>query len=238
MNAHEHFRFSFLLLCLVACQSESNAPSVIVPEGAVAPFAIDDGGYVRSGRIHGYARTWGSDGTLITPAEFLTVVAGSQLCAAGTLPADPTYRRVAQLGFKVNQEQQGPDTLANTIALSGNGIRVSVTNRGKSPLRVALSGANAESDGHDWWCAALPSDSAVIPWSAFNSACWDGSGAPYAGQPLREVAIVVPSSQGLPVSFDFCLDDLADASATDATPETIDQFIKRTIAHARMPGDR
>jgi CubicO group peptidase (beta-lactamase class C family) len=244
MNAYKQLSTSCLLLCFVACQSESKSPAVAAPEvtpapspaPAVASFMIDDGGYVTSGSFHGYAWTWAAEGAVINPTDFSTVVAGGQLCASGLLPVDPTYNHVAQLGFDVNQAQQGPDSVSSTMAPSGNGIRVRVTNRGKSPLRVTLSGANGETDPNDWWCAALPTESAVIPWSAFNTACWDGSGTAYAGQPLRVLGILVPSSAGSATSFDFCLDELADSTTNEAAPETIDQFIERTIHSVGMPG--
>src|SRR6185369_15573348 len=79
-------------------------------------------------------------------------------------------------------------------------------------LRVQVQGPNGATDANDRWCAPLFGSGGFIPWDAFNTKCWDGSGTKYAGQPLTAAMILVPGSTAA-VPFDFCLDDLREADA-------------------------
>jgi hypothetical protein len=85
----------------------------------------------------------------------------------------------------------------------GSGLAYNVTNTGRSPLRVQIQGmAGWPSQA---WCATITGASGRIPWSQFNSACWDGSGTVYDGTPLQNVMILVPGSNVYAVPFSFCL---------------------------------
>ncbi|HEX6764320.1 MAG TPA: hypothetical protein VF103_02555, partial [Polyangiaceae bacterium] len=42
------------------------------------------------------------------------------------------------------------------------------------------------------WCAVLGGSPVSIPYTSFNTQCWDGLGTSYARQPIDGVQIVAP----------------------------------------------
>jgi len=62
------------------------------------------------------------------------------------------------------------------------------------------------------WCYALAGASGIvtIPYSSFNTACWDGTGLPYAGEALTGVQLTVPGNGLYETPFSFCLNSLSD----------------------------
>ncbi len=59
------------------------------------------------------------------------------------------------------------------------------------------------------WCATTTGATDRIPWSSFNTMCWDGSGTTYDGTtPLRAVKVMIPGEAVGDAPFDFCLNDL------------------------------
>jgi hypothetical protein len=93
---------------------------------------------------------------------------------------------------------------------------VNVSNPGNSPLRLQLGGPNGDTDANDRWCATITAfDQAVlIPWAAFNTACWDHSGSTYAGQPIQNVDVLVPGAT-VAGAYSFCVNSIA--PVTDST---------------------
>ncbi len=176
------------------------------PPPAVAPgFVVSGGGYVTSGPWQGYAWTdteLPSLGSAISPADF-SAVAQAPLCVSGTVGADPAYGSFAMLGVYLNMPPDGGAGSALPWVPTGSGISYSGTNSGGSTLRLQLIGASGAPE--DNWCALLAATSGSIPWSSFNTRCWDGSGTAYdAHVPLKAVAIVVPGAPSA-IPFDFCL---------------------------------
>jgi hypothetical protein len=45
------------------------------------------------------------------------------------------------------------------------------------------------------WCATLTASPATIPYTMFNTACWDGSGTAYAKQPIEAFLLVAPGGE-------------------------------------------
>jgi len=172
-----------------------------------------DGGYVTFGTWKGYAWTAASTGSSIAPTDFANVH-GPPLCATGTVLAG--INNTAMVGINLNQ-LPGVNTAMNTVTPTKAGVLVTVTNRATTTLRVQVQGPNGATDANDRWCAPLFGSGGFIPWNAFNTKCWDGSGATYAGQPLTAAMILVPGSTGA-VPFDFCLDDIHEADGPGATP--------------------
>ena len=167
-----------------------------------------DGGYLTLGTWKGYAWTATSPGSSITPANF-GAAHGLPLCATGTVLAGVS--NTAMVGINLNQAS-GINTPANTVTPTMAGVFVQVTNRGTSTLRVQVQGPNGATDPNDRWCAPLFGSGGFLPWDAFNTKCWDGSGAKYALQPLMAAMILVPGSTSA-VPFDFCLDDLHESAS-------------------------
>jgi hypothetical protein len=183
------------------------------PPGATFSVAAD--GYVTStsragGTWMGYAYTATDlkSATTITPAE----VAGGSLCASGTVAGTADYSAVAMLELNLNQasaDAGGPFVSPRlTWSPSGGGIFYSVSNTHGSTLRIQIQAAGGDTDPSKRWCSPITSSSGVIPWSTFNTACWDGSGTNYDGTtPLQSAMVVVPGYL-TPVRFNFCLNSM------------------------------
>jgi hypothetical protein len=175
-------------------------------------WRVEDGGYVTTGSWHGYAWTAALTGSSITPAGFSTVPAGSPLCASGSVAPQADYGGWAMLGVNLNQAQSA-NAPANTVVPTGTGVTVSVSNPGGSALRVQISGPTGETDANDRWCATISgSGDFSLPWSKFNTRCWDSAGTAYSGQPLQAIAILVPGSNTAAVPFNFCLTSITEGA--------------------------
>lgn len=166
------------------------------------------GGYVTSGAWHGYVWTAIGGAGSILPGDFGDVTS-PPFCASGTVAIGTT--NVALLGLNLNQGTAA-DAPVGTVVPTLAGITVSVTNRTATPLRLQIQGPNGATDPNDRWCAAILSSGGFIPWSAFNTACWDGSGSTYNHQPLVSATILVPGVDTGSVGFDFCLNNLAETN--------------------------
>jgi hypothetical protein len=174
---------------------------------------VQAGGYVISCNWHGYA--WTSAGpsgsaSTITPANFSSLAAGGQLCASGSVAPQSNYGGYGILGLYVNQAT-GASTPADPVTVTGTGLVVNVTNTGGSALRVQIQDELGATDATHRWCATITGSGGTIPWSSFNTACWDGSGTAYAMQPINAVLIMVPGSNTVAVPFDFCLNSVSQA---------------------------
>ena len=99
------------------------------------------------------------------------------------------YAGFASVGFNVGQDVGSPVNRA--ITPLGASVTVTFTNSspaGSGPLRLELRG-----DTGGFWCAQITASPATVPYSSFNSACWDPvSGTAYTKQPLSEVALSMP----------------------------------------------
>ena len=175
----------------------SNMPNTQLPNG-----------YWSTGSWKGRAwgKTTGTDSTMM-PGAFDSVPFGMPYCASGSVGAMPDYSGTATIGVNLNQDS-GAGAAANTVTPSKDGISVSVTNKGGSALRLELRGPNAETDTAQRWCAPISGSGGFIPWSSFNTACWDNSGAAYNREPIVSAAVLVPGSNSSAVAYDVCLNSL------------------------------
>jgi hypothetical protein len=61
---------------------------------------------------------------------------------------------------------------------------------GGLPFRVQVGSSSTT------WCYTVTGTSPVtIPWSSFNTMCWDGTGGAYAKQPISNIQLIVPGGQ-------------------------------------------
>jgi hypothetical protein len=175
------------------------------------PWTVAPGGYVMSGPWEGYGWTnAGGTGSTISPDNFSTLTAGSPLCASGSVGPMADYSGFAQIGINLDQAQ-GANTPEETWTPTGAGIVINVSNPGGSALRVQLDGPNAATDANERWCTTLTvfGQPVSFPWSAFNTACWNGSGSTYNMQPLSNVVLTVPGGNVAAVSFSACIASLS-----------------------------
>jgi hypothetical protein len=155
-------------------------------------FAVTNDGFVlapgASGCWHGYGFTGGDSGSLVGPTNFSTCGAGCLLRVTGTLgaatPAN-SYAGLAFVGFNVNQD--AGTTAQKTITPAGTALQVTYTKAaGPATVRVQIQ------SGTTRWCAVLGGSPVSIPYTSFNTQCWDGLGTSYARQPIDGVQIVAP----------------------------------------------
>lgn len=171
-------------------------------------------GYVTSGTFHGYAYTFtgpmsGSKAT-ISPMDFM---AATQFCAMGTIQADTTYASVAGMGFNVNQMMATTATSPEIgmAAATGTGLVVNVGSvTGLTLAAGAGSQLRVQIQGTADYCAPVAASGVnMIPWSMFNTKCWNtaetGAMAFTAGSMIKSVALVVPSGATVVGPFNFCL---------------------------------
>lgn len=180
--------------------------------GGAGGVGMSGGGYLVSGAWHGYVYDSASGtGSTISPKDFTMNTANQPFCAMGSVAPMADYSGTAIVGFNLNQAA-GSMTFG-TVTPTANGIIVNVTNTGASPLRVQLQGPNGATDATQRWCAPLTGTGDVtIPYSSFNTACWDGSGTAYAGEPIAAAQILVPGTNTDAVPFNFCLNSISDGT--------------------------
>lgn len=179
-------------------------------DGAVASNVVTDG-FLTTGPWAGYGFTATDPGAAtITPdcsgGSCVPPFTGNSFCMHGTVTGRADYTGFAMLGWNVAQADGGA---AGTWAVpASGGITVTVSNPGKTELRLQLQGTDPHS-GSDRWCAPLVSGQ-MTPWTSLVTNCWTG-GTPQtplgAGTPIEQAAILVPGlTTDLP--FDLCLVDV------------------------------
>jgi hypothetical protein len=134
------------------------------------------------------------------------------LTAAGTVTASTlanSYVAYAGIGFKINQpiSAQGPDTGISTLTPTGSGLTISFTGSVGSGvvLRAEIS------DGTTRWCHNVTSSPTTIPYSSFNTLCWDtpADGVAYSKQPINEFQFIVVGGS-LSASYGVALTSLVE----------------------------
>jgi hypothetical protein len=139
---------------------------------------------------HGYAYVGGDAGSTISPPSFGSCGTPCMLKMTGTVgPATVanSYSGNAYLGFNVSQDASG--TTAAQIVPTGTSVTFTFT---AATAGLALR-AQLNSGGSTFWCYTITGSSPVtIPYTAFNTACWDNSGTAYAKQPIQSVGFSVP----------------------------------------------
>ena len=170
-------------------------------------------GYASNGTWKGYAYTFtgpmtGSKATIM-PAMLTT-----SFCATGNIMADTTYASVAGMGFNVNQEMGMTSTSPpiNMVAASGTGLAINVMSTG---LTLSPGGSQLRAQvkaGATDFCANIAASGVnMIPWTMFNSKCWNtsetGAMAFAAGTQIKAVELIIPSGMAAIASFNICLMD-------------------------------
>jgi hypothetical protein len=181
------------------------------------PGAVDRGPYYAGDSWKGYL--WISEhgqGSMIAPTtDFAAATFESKVCIKGSVVPTPDSSGNAMLGMNINQAHR-TDAPTLTVVPSRDGVQVDVVNTGGSPLRVQVHAPDGATNGMSRWCAMVTGSGGFIPWSQFNTACWDGSGNPYKREPISSAMLLVPGNTESAVSYDFCLLRLTEANAPPA----------------------
>lgn len=140
-----------------------------------------------------------------------TLATDGSLCISGSVgiiggtPPDYSDDWGCGIGVNVNQ-MMGMGTPKNAFTLTGTGVTVNVSTVPSCTVaRVVLD----QSGATPAYCAAL-TPGVEIPWSKFNTACWDGSGTALAGPPTSQslkVQFVSSTMQACPFT-NFCITDI------------------------------
>jgi hypothetical protein len=186
------------------------------------PGAVDRGPYFAAHTWKGYL--WiahHGDETTLTATNFGAEKFDGPVCIHGSVAATKDSSASAMLGVNVNQAHKLDATLL-TVVPTQAGVRVSVMNKASSPLRIQIQSLDGATNDKARWCANVVGSGDFVPWTQFNTACWDGSGNPYRKEPLSAVMLLVPGSTDAAVPYDFCLADLREADAPPTTEPEMD----------------
>jgi hypothetical protein len=174
-----------------------------------ASFAIGADGFVRAPTAsgdcwHGYASSGGDPGSTWMPTSFGACGMGCMLRLSGTVNAaneQTNYAGAVFVGF--NLRQSAGSSMRNTVVPTGTSLVVDWVNAGASPeVRIQLAAGSSSSTR---WCAILTTSPATIPYTSFNTECWQGGvGTAYAKQPIDAVQLVIPGG-ATPAAFDVTL---------------------------------
>jgi hypothetical protein len=136
-------------------------------------------------------------------------------CVKGTVAGTPdVYGSIAALGFNTNQ-QKVHDAEVGKVASTGDGVYIDLeVKSGTEGIRIQIEDGTdpeaADAAEHRWCVNLTGSQARAIPWSEFDTECWDAeSGTPYDGREIAKVIIYVPDggiAGDLP--FDFCVNDI------------------------------
>ncbi|MBN2195232.1 MAG: hypothetical protein JW751_20615 [Polyangiaceae bacterium] len=180
------------------------------------------GGYHVHGDWAGFAFAFADGGATVSPEEFDAMIdQDGPYCIKGTVQATSDYTSIAAVGVNVSQPKI-EDADVNTIMASGTGLLVDFTVKsGADGIRVQIEGADGSVNENHRWCVNLTgSQSTVIPWDTFNTACWsaeEGVDFNPASDELAKVIFYVPdagSENGSAQDFDFCLNDVGPDNVT------------------------
>jgi hypothetical protein len=161
--------------------------------------------------------------TTLSPTTFDARQPGQPFCIAGNVAPDPAFQGEAAIKFTINQaassDVAGQAAPVLTTVPTGTGLALSFSKSVAHTLRIQLE----PPDGGDPWCYEVPevTGTAFAPYAQFNTACWDGSGQAYAGQPIQAVNFQVPGDDTLTIPYGFCINGFADGRSVNDAPTDI-----------------
>jgi hypothetical protein len=150
-------------------------------------------------------------------AGSLSCLASTALCGAGSTAVASDADWGAALGLNLNQAMATGSTVnPYKVPSAATGIAVFLSNI-PAETRVSIDHGGVE------YCVALPGASATVPWSQFNTECWNNQGDFLSGPPddATFIHVIVPAIASARV-YDFCVISLSFAlapGAPDAGPD-------------------
>src|SRR5579863_2699908 len=175
--------------------------------------------------------------TSITPQDFTAqTTEGGPYPVSGTVYND--YNAVALLGFNLNEAVTGSSTQCQynataatqagppvaTIPSSATGIAVnwSATVAPPTSFRIQVQGTDGATNSAHVWCATITDAQgpSFIPFTSFNSKCWDGTGTTFSptANPIDAVAFLVPGTTAKLAPFNFTIVGFAPGTSKADAP--------------------
>jgi hypothetical protein len=118
---------------------------------------------------------------------------------------DPPTYSVWGAGFGFNLSPLATPTVPMPVQLSGTGVTVTLSSLPTgADMRVQVN------VGGTHYCATMTSPSQTLPWTSFNTACWDPTtGTALTGAPNTSTLEFEASSGTTAGTFDFCVTALS-----------------------------
>jgi hypothetical protein len=137
-------------------------------------------------------------------------VDSTALCVAGVTGAASSTVWGAGVNINLNQSMASGSP-PNPFTVTGTGIYYSVSTIPSQGLRLNIGNLSGTS-GTDY-CTVLSTPSGTVPWSKFNTSCWDNSGTYLTDAPSGplHVAFGVPATAAA-TPFSFCVDSVSFAT--------------------------
>jgi len=162
------------------------------------------GGLCAVGAYSGYNFTF-SDKTKSSVCMLPT-----SLCGAGTVGAqDPPTYSVWGAGFGFSLSLLTTTTTDVPVQLAGTGVTVTVTSL-PTNADMRLQVKHYVGTAPTTYCAIMTTATQTIPWTSFNTQCWDpAKGVALTGPPNSSNFQFQASSRTTAGSFDFCVTALS-----------------------------
>jgi hypothetical protein len=132
--------------------------------------------------------------------------AANAACLGGTMsPVNPPTYSYFGIGIGINLRMTvGADTPA-PVQLSGTSVTIRLNKLPTSRAELIVT-----SGGMDY-CALIPTATATIPWTSFNTKCYDSppDGIALTGAPATPHIQVQVDSDAMEETVDFCIDTLS-----------------------------
>jgi hypothetical protein len=164
------------------------------------------GGLCAVGAYSGYNFTF-SDKTKSSVCMLPT-----SLCGAGTVGAqDPPTYLVWGAGFGFSLSLLTTTTTDVPVQLAGTGVTVTVTSLPtNADMRLQVKHYVGVGATGTTYCAIMTTATQTIPWTSFNTQCWDpAKGVALTGPPNSSNFQFQASSRTTAGSFDFCVTALS-----------------------------
>lgn len=168
--------------------------------------------------------------TTIVPQDFTAHTAGEPYCVQGTVHDD--YAAVSLIGFNLGEDPNGADCSYDPadamaegppgVTLGGTGIAINFTKSTAATLRVQIQGPDGATNENARWCATIDAVNGKthVPYSAFNTTCWDGKGNAYNNEPISAIVFLVPGQDmGSFTDYDYCINGFATGNSAEDAPD-------------------
>jgi hypothetical protein len=129
-------------------------------------------------------------------------------------PADPPLYMYYGIGLGINL---GPDVATNPMSnpnpvqLSSTGITIGLSSLPAAGARLGVTVGQTTTTLGTGYCAVIPTATAFIPWTSFNTKCYDvpPDGVSLLGPPATpHIELQIPSG-AIEQSVDVCIEQLA-----------------------------